>query len=429
MVGPAKLGMVGSSFAPTVAVPPTVPEESTTLPRLTRLGQPCGWQQPPDRDALAQSICAAQAEGLALVPAGSGSRLDWGGLLSRPAIALSSRRLNRLIDHAAGDLTVTAEAGMTLAELQQHLAREQQFLPIDPLYAGATTLGGLIATAHAGSLRHRYGTLRDLLLGIEILRWDGEAAKAGGRVVKNVAGYDLMKLYHGSFGTLGLITEVTLRVYPLPEVCRTVAIAAPIAELGDLRRRIADSRLSPIAFDLISAGLATPLGLNGPQLLVRFGGVEAAVVHQTEQLLALAGTQRCRVIADDPGFWSQEITQPLENDADGLAPLVRLALMSSQLPTLLEQLPDSAIARLHAGSGVGYVRLAPDTPVADLQNWRRFCGQCQGYLTLMEGPIALKQAFEVWGYDGSALPRMRAIRDRFDPQRLFSPGRFLPGLD
>ncbi len=421
--------MVGCSFTATAAVPPTLPEESTTLPRLQRLGYPCDWQQPADREGLVQTIRAARAEGLALVPAGSGSRLDWGGLLSRPAIALSVRRLNHLIDHAAGDLTVTAEAGMTLAELQQHLARENQFLPIDPLYAGRTTVGGLIATAHAGSLRHRYGSLRDLLLGIEILRWDGEAAKAGGRVVKNVAGYDLMKLYHGSFGTLGLITEVTLRVYPLPEVCRTVAIAAPVTELGELRRRIADSRLGPIAFDLISAGLAVSLGLSGPQLLVRFGGVEAAVVHQTEQLLALAGADRCRVIAADPGFWSQEIVQPLEADGDGQAPLVRLALLPSQLPGLLEQLPASASARLHAGSGVGYIRLAPNTPVADLEQWRRFCNQHQGYLTLLEGPTTLKQAFEVWGYDGSALPRMRAIRDRFDPQRLFSPGRFLPGLD
>ncbi|HEY9883407.1 MAG TPA: FAD-binding oxidoreductase, partial [Thermosynechococcaceae cyanobacterium] len=160
-----------------------------------------------------------------LLPCGAGSKLAWGGLVgglkdkekTLPLLVVSTERLNQLIDHAIGDLTVTVEAGMRFADVQATLATAGQYLPIDPAYPDHATIGGIIATADTGSLRQRYNGVRDLLLGVSIVRADGQVAKAGGRVVKNVAGYDLMKLFTGSYGTLGIITQATLRVYPLPE--------------------------------------------------------------------------------------------------------------------------------------------------------------------------------------------------------------------
>ncbi|MGB3267039.1 MAG: FAD-binding oxidoreductase, partial [Microcoleus sp.] len=206
---------------------------------------------------LAAVIACARRNRWAVLPAGSGSKLDWGGLVKldpdppQPPLtrgeqdvvkvplfkgdlggspdaggiaAVSTARLNRLVEHAVGDLTVTAEAGMKFADLQEILGKSGQFLPIDPAYPQQATLGGIVATAGAGSLRHRYRGVRDLLLGITFVRSDGKIAVAGGRVVKNVAGYDLMKLLTGAYGTLGIISQVTFRVYPLPESSGTVIL-------------------------------------------------------------------------------------------------------------------------------------------------------------------------------------------------------------
>ena len=176
----------------------------------------CAIDLPVTAAELAELVRSAHHTKSPLSVAGNQSKSDWGGCITGAKTTISTQKLDRLIDHAIGDLTVTVEAGMKFDRLQQILATAQQFLPLDPAYPDRATIGGIIATADAGSLRHRYGGVRDLLLGINFVRADGKMAKAGGRVVKNVAGYDMMKLFTGSYGTLGILTEVTFRVYPLP---------------------------------------------------------------------------------------------------------------------------------------------------------------------------------------------------------------------
>ncbi len=241
---------------------------------------------PNTQEELAAVIAWAEQNRCALLPCGSGSKLDWGGLVkldsdppqspltrgdnslkvpllkgdlggspglkTRPnppdvggLAAVSTSRLNRLVEHAVGDLTVTAEAGMKFADLQQILAASGQFLPIDPAYPQQATLGGIVATADAGSLRHRYRGVRDLLLGMTFVRSDGKIAVAGGRVVKNVAGYDLMKLFTGAYGTLGVISQVTFRVYPLPESSGTVVLTGEINALSQTAQILLSSALTP----------------------------------------------------------------------------------------------------------------------------------------------------------------------------------------
>src|SRR5919202_2607600 len=211
-------------------------------------------------EELKSVMSCAHSNGWSVLPCGSGSKLGWGGVGKNIDLVISTERLNRVIEHAVGDLTVTVEAGVKLAHLQELLLKENQFLPLDPAYPQQATLGGIIATADSGSWRQRYGGVRDMLLGISFVRSDGQLAKAGGRVVKNVAGYDLMKLFTGSYGTLGFLTESTFRVYPIPEASGTVVLTgeaeamdatASHNAIASATKTLLASALMPTAADLL----------------------------------------------------------------------------------------------------------------------------------------------------------------------------------
>ncbi|MEY2859424.1 MAG: hypothetical protein RLZZ74_3737, partial [Cyanobacteriota bacterium] len=174
-------------------------------------------------EALAKIVKQAAQQKWRILICGNASKINWGKITQDIQLVVSTQKYDRLIEHAVGDLTVTVEAGMKLADLQSKLRSHQQFLPLDSAY-GDATLGGIVATADAGSWRQRYGGVRDLLLGLSFVRADGEIAKAGGRVVKNVAGYDLMKLFTGAYGSLGIITQLTFRLYPWITTSQTMLL-------------------------------------------------------------------------------------------------------------------------------------------------------------------------------------------------------------
>jgi len=193
----------------------------------------------PEREELSQLVLELHADGSPWVPSGLGNHLHWGAALQADAgMVLSMARCNRVIHHAVADFTVTVEAGLGLAKLQEVLAAQDQWLPLDPPLAGPSSIGGLVARGLSGRLRHRYRDLRDQLLGISLLRSDGTAAKAGGKVVKNVAGYDLMRLFCGSWGSLGLISELTLRTMPLPKGRQIVQLKGALEDLQQLRQQL-----------------------------------------------------------------------------------------------------------------------------------------------------------------------------------------------
>ena len=241
--------------------------------------------------------CCAQNNWV-ILPCGSGSKLHWGGLVKvdptthyQEIIVVSCDRLNGLIEHAVGDLTVTVEPGIKYAELQATLAKTGQFLAIDPAYPETATLGGIIATADTGSLRQRYRGVRDMLLGISLVRSDGKIAKAGGRVVKNVAGYDLMKLFTGSYGTLGIISQVTLRVYPIQEASGTVVLVGEREHIAKATQTLLSSALTPVAVELLSTNLVKELDLGkAVGLIVRFQTVIGSVEEQLQKLLEVGNS-------------------------------------------------------------------------------------------------------------------------------------------
>jgi glycolate oxidase FAD binding subunit len=394
---------------------------------------------PNTQEELAAVIAWAGQNRCAVLPCGSGSKLDWGGLVkldppnppgAGAIVAVSTARLNRLVEHAVGDLTVTAEAGMKFADLQLLLAAAGQFLPIDPAYPQEATLGGIVATADAGSLRHRYRGVRDLLLGMTFVRSDGKIAVAGGRVVKNVAGYDLMKLFTGAYGTLGVISQVTFRVYPLPESSGTVVLTGEINALSQTAQILLSSALTPSAIDLLSPQLVAKLGLGkGTGLIVRFQSIAPSVKQQSARLLevgekfGLQGSSCCENEEDQ--LW-QRLPETMWDPGTKSAIICKIGIRPSEAVTAINELPVQD-ALIHAGSGLGVLRFESATADTLLQV-RRGCEAKGGFLTVLAAPADIKQQLDVWGYNGSAIDLMRRIKQQFDPENLLSPHRFISGI-
>ena len=384
---------------------------------------------------LAEVIACAHQNKWRVLPCGSGSKLSWGGLVEVDLV-VSTQRLNHLIQHAVGDLTVTVEAGTKLADLQDILTPARQFIALDPV-APLATMGGIVATASAGSWRQRYGGVRDQLLGMTFVRADGQIAKAGGRVVKNVAGYDLMKLFTGSYGTLGIITSVTFRVYPLPEASSTIVLTGEADAIAQAFTTQRASALAPTAVDLLSTQLVERLGIGqGLGLITRFQSLTQSVNRQQSGLLELGkqlGLQGAIYEAgDEADLWQKLREQMVASTTEsvitckiGVLPRAAVATLT-QLDTGATQ---SGMGLIHAGSGLGLLRLEAGAAMPQtILELRELCQSQGGFLTVLEAPSTIKQQLDVWGYSSNAIDLMRRIKQQFDPENLLSPHRFVGGI-
>jgi glycolate oxidase FAD binding subunit len=387
----------------------------------------------PEPSALQELVCELHQQARPWLPAGSGSRLAWGApVLPAPGesapMVVSTRELNQLVEHCAGDFTVTVQAGLPLQTLQAELAASGQWLALDwPWGSGADgansgTVGGLIARGLAGGLRQRYLGVRDQLIGLELLRADGTAAKAGGKVVKNVAGYDLMRLFCGSWGSLGLITALTLRTYPLPRHRSGLLIRGPLAALEQLRRRCLAAPLMPQRLDWWSAGL---LSSEQPALLLALASVSQAAI--TDQL------GQHRSAAADLGLHTDGLTgdqleelesQGRQGDSDWL---LQLGVPPAQATALLA---DSALAgvacNLAAGAGVGLAWAKADAlPSHRVLQLRQRCQALGGQLSVLQQP-STGTPLTCWEAS-PASTMIEAVKRHFDPLQQLARGR-LPGV-
>lgn len=374
---------------------------------------------PQTQAELAEAVACAHAHQWTLMPLGHGSKLHWGGLASSADFLLSTECLTRLIDHAVGDLTITAEAGMSFADLQQHLQSEQQQSGLDPCFGDRATLGGIVATADTGSLRQRYGGVRDMLIGLSFVRADGQVAKAGGQVVKNVAGYDLMKLMTGAYGTLGILTQLTFRVYPMPVAAQTLLLTGEPEAIAKLVRQIGSSTLTPTQFDVLSPRLMQHLSAGqGMGLLLRFQSIAVSVEQQVNQVLAIAQNAEVSSRADSKKLRSQVLEQEEEQSLwrrlretmesapyqvpvtckIGVEPCHGIA----SLTQLEAALPAETLIQLHYSSGIGTIRLEGEAIVPQaLLKLRQICESHGGYFTVFEAPL-LGNARSIFG----AIPAM-----------------------
>lgn len=405
--------------------------------QVVNSNQPIYLLFPQTIEALAEILRQASQQQWRILICGNASKINWGKITQDIQLVVSTQKCDRLIEHAVGDLTVTVEAGMKLADLQSKLRSHNQFLPIDSPYAHAT-LGGIVATADTGIWRQRYGGVRDLLLGLSFVRADGEVAKAGGRVVKNVAGYDLMKLFTGAYGTLGVMTQLTFRLYPLIANSQTLLIMGKAEHIAQATQTIRNSGLTPTAMDLLSATVIKQLGLGSDLgLMIRWQTIPESIEQQISQVKAIA--QELDLVTSiyqdeqEENLW-QECGKTISIPQSEEAVTCKFGITPVAAVGLLKQIGDgegfsmgnrhnNILARVHASSGLGQLQL--NTNYELLEQMRSHCQQNQGFLTILDAPQAVKQQIDIWGYSGNAIKIMEAIKHQFDPQNILNPDRFI----
>ena len=394
---------------------------------------------PASAEQAAEVMEFASREGLAVVPAGARTFVDAGNLLARADLILSTRRMDRMIAHEPADLVATAEAGLTLTEFQKQIAQNGQWLPVDPADDGSATLGGIVATGSRGPQSFGYGPLRSFVIGLRVVLADGRQIKAGGRVVKNVAGYDLCKLFTGSFGTLGLITEVTFKLRPLPVETRTI-VAVGSREALLVAGRLAANNSFPAAVEVVSPLLAEALALQTPAgkglLLIRFAGSTRTVITQTAQALKTLRDEnfRCALYDEDAALWQVLGSAPFRTNYDlGWSARVR----PTELPVLVDEIArlesDDAwhsSVRWHASAGDGRLRVMARSPLYHqeaaraLEGFRQAAEDSGGSLVVEKAPVEVKRVFDAWGDCGSAGEVTKRVKEQLDPENVLSPGRF-----
>jgi glycolate oxidase FAD binding subunit len=400
---------------------------------------------------LCDAVRRAAAEGQAVYPLGGQTMLHFGLPASRPGVGIDLRRLDQVIDYPARDMTVTVQAGITIAKLQALLKGENQQLPIDVPLPERATLGGALAVNSSGPRRYGYGTLRDYVIGISVVNDEGQEIKAGGRVVKNVAGYDLCKLYIGSLGTLGIITQVTLKVKPRPQAQRIFTLPCPGENLADLLNRLHESRTRPVCIDVLSraadeaisqqldgaAEIGPTLPANWWRLVIGFDGNPTTVDWQMKQLNEELPANSRRLSCE---LANADVEALLARLTDfPLWPEAKLTLKANVLPHMTAEFSKHVLAfspalvlQVHAGNGIVIIHQPGQSSeqqakelVERLGEWASAAG---GNLIVQRAPAAWKKTLPVWGRPRDDAWLMRQLKAKLDARGLFNPGRFVAGI-
>jgi glycolate oxidase FAD binding subunit len=379
---------------------------------------------------LQHILAEAHNSALSVVPIGGGAHLGAGNVPSAYDVALSMARMGRVIAHEPADLTVTVEPGMRLRDLQALLAAHGQFLPIDPPCGGEATVGGVLAVNASGPKRHAYGTARDWLIGARVVHADGSTSKSGGRVVKNVTGYDMHKLHIGALGSLGVIAEATFKLAPLPPCQAEVSIACQSARAASMLILDArDAGLSLQAAELLSPTAAHAVaGDTRWHVVARIAGGERAIDRTLDEIARFAHTGGGRIERHDDGaMW--------ERWSDAFAPralAMRVSVMPSSVAATVDALDRvlaGSAARVSATVAAGLVRVNVEPPsdaraAALAERVRDVAERNDGTTIIDAAPAALKRSTDVFGPTRDDFAIMKRLKEQFDPQGVLSPGRF-----
>jgi len=348
--------------------------------------------RPRSADELAKTLREAAEAGKAVTPVGGGRAATMGGLLDGCDVELQMTALDRVIEHAASDMVVTVEAGIQLEALQEHLAKSGQFLPLDPFNSPGHTVGGLLASGWTGPLRMRYGSARDFLIGIRVALPDGKLASAGGRVVKNVSGYDLMKLHIGALGSLGVIVAASFKVFPRP--LRDVTIESHDGWVAV--EQALSLPMAPAALELFSDS----------RVIARYFGSPDAV-DVTVKATGWAQT--------DGSVWT-------EHSRSALTQWARIATPRKELRRVIESLPGGARWWCSPAVGIAHWSFGD---AEELVKARELAEAAGGSLVLMAAPDDVKKKVGAWGTPPPTIDVMRRLKDAFDPNHVLNPGRFV----
>ncbi|QYJ15863.1 hypothetical protein Rxycam_01691 [Rubrobacter xylanophilus DSM 9941] len=388
--------------------------------------QPSLVVEPGSVEEVGAVMRVAHREGLAVIVRGSGTKLGWGNPPAAADLILGTTRLDKVLEHAAGDLVLRVQAGVRLEELQKRLAGAGQMLAIDPPHPGAT-VGGIVAANASGPRRYKYGTIRDLIIGIKVVLADGTVARAGGKVVKNVAGYDLSKLFTGSLGTLGVIVEANFRLHPIPKVARTVAVELESPRAArEAAQAIMHSQVEATAVELRwseEERLLSVLVESIPE------GVEA---KREAAAFLLRPFGEVRELSDEEAGVLEPVLQ-----GDGGEVPVKISAPPAELGDVLEELFGAAgrrgvgvRVRGHAATGVTYAGLrgGEEEIAALVEELREIRARRGGSVVLLGGSPELKRRVDAWGPGGDYLGLARRVKEKFDPRGILGPGRFIGGI-
>jgi len=391
--------------------------------------QPALVVEPGSVEEISGVMKLAASEGLAVSPRGGGTKTHIGDAPRQLDLIVSTARMNEVLEHTPGDQIFRAEAGVKLEDLQEQISGSDQMLALDPPESGAT-LGGIIAANSSGPRRYKYGTVRDLIIGITVVLHDGTIAKAGSKVVKNVAGYDLSKLFTGSLGTLGIIATANFRLHPRPKAARAVAVdVASPQQAQEAAQSIVHSQVEATAIELHYAEdekLLTVLLESIP------GGMDAKV--ETASFL-LKQFGEVRTLSDEEADHLGPLTPPAVADEV----VLKIGAPPAELGSVLESALGAAERRGlghpritgHAGTGVTFIGFSgedEDAAAGFVGEMREIQTRKSGNVTLQRAPLTLKQRVSTWDDGGDYLGLVRRVKEKFDPRGGMNPGRFLGGL-
>jgi glycolate oxidase FAD binding subunit len=386
---------------------------------------------PGDADDAARGLRLCDLTPAAVVVWGGGTQMRLGAPPRRYEIAFSTERMTRLLEYEPADLTCRVEAGMRLSDLQAALGAQGQRLPLDPPHPERATVGGMVAANSNGLGRARYGTVRDWVIGIAVAYPSGKVARAGGKVVKNVAGYDLMKLHIGALGTLGVVAEVNLKVQAIPETEATVLghfeAATPAVAAG---LRLARSYLSPAAAIVLDRRALWECGLTADwrwTLALKLEGYTREADAARDLAIGAIRDAGGRVEggADLPAtFWdaARDWSAP-----DGDVVLLRAIAPIASVPTLSDAMPPEASVIIQPAAGLVDLRVTAASAAPTLQRMRSLAGDA-GQVVVASAPASVKSSLDVWGPPPPGFPIMRALKQSLDPHGILNPGRFVGGI-
>jgi glycolate oxidase FAD binding subunit len=383
--------------------------------------------EPGTEGELAEVLRLSNEAGLAVIPRGGGTKLAWGNSPVRADLILSTARMTEMIEHAWADLTVTVEAGCTIQRLQETLAKHGQRLAVDPLWPEKATVGGVLSTNDSGALRLRFGALRDLIIGATIALPDGTLASSGGKVVKNVAGYDLPKLVTGALGTLGVITRAVFRLHPLPLNSHSFRVSTVNAE--ETQKFVLAVQDSKLAHTSLQSHFSDE---NPPVSDILFEGTEAGLAAQETQLRNLAA--RGSVSEASASTWTAREKLWAFSDPASTS-IAKISNLPANMARTMELTARGARAHqlrwraLMYATGIGWLRLEgkPEALRGALQMLRDDLQGKDGSIVVLHRPDKMP-AFDAWGTAGDALPLMKAVKQQLDPKNTLNPGRFVGGI-
>jgi glycolate oxidase FAD binding subunit len=403
---------------------------------------------PTSEEEIAAVLKYANDNGKTITVMGGGTKRGFGGLTESADILLSLANYKGIVEHTVGDMTLTVKAGTTFQELQDYLAKYKQRISLDPAWPELATIGGIVVANESGPKRLGYGSSRDVVIGLRNVYPDGTVIRSGGKVVKNVAGYDMNKLFIGAMGTLGVVSEVTVKLRPIAKCESLILVCFPGGNLDDIRtfsKTLLDSALEPVTLELLNPSLSKKLsGRLAYTLAISFEDVESSVRYQEKYVQSIqpSGTSMDILSQEEAqNFWHQFYTI-CPNGAEDYTgketeASLKIGVVNLDVLTVIresEALKDSFHLQVEAHGGLGHglcqVNLTGNSKdiVAAIQHLRNRITRLDGYVVVKHLPLALRQQVDVWGEKPSYFFLLEGIKSKVDPNRILNPNRFVGGI-